>query len=91
MEASAQDDLDLANDPSDKFIGVKTGIVKSFGEYNRPGFGHIFDSSNNEFFIHYTDIVGSGFRNLARGQHVKFRGYEGEKGLYAKDVSVINA
>jgi len=74
----------------DKFLGVKTGIVKSFGEYNRPGYGHIYDSSNNEYFVHYTDISGSGYKNLARGQHVKFKGYEGDKGLYAKEVSVIN-
>ena len=74
----------------DKDLGVKTGIVKRFGDYDKPGYGHLLDSNNHEYFVHYTDIVGKGFRNLAKGQHVKFHGYEGEKGLYAKEVSVVN-
>jgi CspA family cold shock protein len=90
MEELKDTAMDLANSPDDKYMGVKTGVVKSFGEYSRPGFGHIYDSNNNEYFIHYTDIVAKGFKNLARGQHVKFHGFEGEKGLYAKEVSVIN-
>ena len=70
-------------------LGIKTGVVKRFGDYKRPGYGHLWDSENREYFVHYTDIEGSGFRNLARGQHVKFRAYEGSKGLYAKEVAVI--
>jgi len=73
----------------DKDLGVKTGVVKSFGEYDRTGFGHLLDSNNHEYFVHYSDIVGSGFKNLARGQHVKFHAYEGPKGLFAKEVRVI--
>ena len=75
--------------PGDKDLGIKTGVVKTFDEYDRPGFGHLLDSNNCEYFVHYTDIKGGGYRNLARGQHVKFHAYEGDKGLYAKEVSVI--
>lgn len=79
------------SDPAlDKFLGTKNGIVKRFGDYSKPGYGHIYDSDNNEYFVHYRDIVGTGFRNLARGQHVVFKAYEGPTGLYATEVKVVN-
>lgn len=78
-------------DPAlDKALGTKNGIVKRFGDYSKPGYGHIYDSENQEYFVHFRDIVGTGFRNLARGQHVVFEAYEGPTGLYAVDVKVVN-
>ena len=67
---------------------ILTGVVKLF--FEKKGFGFILDSDNNEYFIHYKNIMASGFKNLARGQHVKFVGKEGPKGLYAEDVELIN-
>jgi cold shock protein len=88
----AVDRLEMASQPlneNDKNLGVKTGVVKMFDE--KTGFGFIFDSDNHEYFIHYSGIkTKSRFANLAKGQHVKFTGYEGDKGLYARAVSVIN-
>jgi len=79
------------SDPAlDKPLGTKNGIVKRFGDYAKPGYGHIYDAENNEYFVHYRDIVGSGFRNLARGQHVVFKAFEGPTGLYATEVKVVN-
>lgn len=79
---------------SDVCLGEKLGVVKSFNDYDRPGYGHICeyidDIKVNEYFVHYTDIRSSGFRNLAKGQLVKFTAYRGIKGLYAKEVSVVN-
>lgn len=80
---------------TEKCLGEKLGVVKSFGEYERPGYGHISEldikdkGECNEYFVHYTNIKGSGFKNLAKGQHVKFKGYQGPKGLYATDVVVV--
>jgi len=67
---------------------VLTGVVKLF--FEDRGFGFIWDSDSNEYFAHYKNIVGSGFRNLARGQHVKFVGKEGPNGLFAENIEIIN-
>ena len=67
---------------------ILTGVVKKF--FEKKGFGFVLDSDSNEYFTHYKNIVGSGFRNLAKGQHVKFVGKEGPNGLYAENVELIN-
>lgn len=67
---------------------VMTGVVKKFLE--DKGFGFILDSDNNEYFVHFAVIQSKGFKNLARGQHVKFVGKEGPKGLFAEDVKIIS-
>ena len=68
---------------------ILTGVVKSFDP--EKGFGFLYDSDKNQYFVHYRDINSSGFRNLARGQHVKFVGKEGDKGLFAEEVTVVNS
>jgi CspA family cold shock protein len=69
---------------------VFTGVVKNFDDLK--GFGFILDPNNAEFFIHWKDIVGpeEGHKSLAKGQHVKALGFEGPKGLYAKQVQVFS-
>ena len=71
---------------------VITGVVKWFGEHEgkKRDYGFLLDSENREYFVHYSEIKASGFKNLARGQHVKFIGKEGPKGLFAESVEVIN-
>lgn len=65
---------------------ILTGVVKSF----KTSYGFLLDSSNNEYFVHYSDIKGNSWiKNLARGQHVKFVGRNGPKGLYATDVELV--
>ena len=89
-QSESDREIEHQDSPPVKDLGVKTGVVKSFGEYaGKPGIGHIFDSNNNEYFVHFSQIAGSGFKNLARGQHVKFHAYEGPKGLYAEEIRVI--
>jgi CspA family cold shock protein len=43
-----------------------------------------------DYFAYYTEIKSAGFKTLAKGQHVKFIGKEGPKGLYAEEISVIS-
>ena len=67
---------------------VLTGVVKRF--FEKKGYGFVLDSNNNEYFVHYSNIKSSGFKNLAKGQHVTFIGKKGQKGLFAEEVQLIN-
>ena len=41
-----------------------------------------------DYFVHFTGIVGEGFRTLEEGQAVTFEVTEGKKGPMAVDVKV---
>lgn len=50
---------------------MNRGTVKWFNE--SKGFGFIAnDEGGEEVFVHFSAIVGEGFRNLAEGQHVTY-------------------
>ena len=46
------------------------GIVKWFDV--RKGFGFITDEDNIDYFVHYSEIQGDGFKRLKEGQKVNF-------------------
>lgn len=50
------------------------------------GFGFIDGPKDRVFFVHYTQILGDGYKTLAAGQEVEFDGYETDMGWEAKDV-----
>ncbi|MGB8706421.1 MAG: cold shock domain-containing protein [Dehalococcoidia bacterium] len=54
------------------------------------GFGFIRPQIGDDIFVHYSDIRGTGFRTLRQGQSVEFTVLEGEKGLQAKDVQMLD-
>lgn len=64
------------------------GVVKWFNV--NKGFGFIIRDVGGEVFVHFRSIRGSGHRTLREGQRVKFAAVEGEKGLQAEDVSILN-
>lgn len=64
------------------------GTVKWFNE--SKGYGFIQRDEGEDIFVHYTGINGVGWRTLAEGQRVAFNVEEGEKGLQAKDVQVVD-
>lgn len=64
------------------------GVVKWFNV--NKGFGFIIRDAGGEVFVHFRSIRGTGHRTLREGQRVKFSAAEGEKGLQAEDVSILN-
>ena len=67
----------------------ETGTVKWFS--NEKGYGFIKRSNGEDVFVHYTDIVGDGFRSLKEGESVDFEVIIGDRGPKAHRVSPQNA
>jgi CspA family cold shock protein len=63
------------------------GHVKWFND--AKGYGFIARESGPDVFVHYSAIVGDGFRSLSEGQAVQFEITEGPKGLQATNVVKI--
>ncbi|AUM15731.1 cold-shock protein [Rhodococcus ruber] len=64
------------------------GIVKWFDE--EKGFGFIAqDGGGPDIFVHYSEIVGTGFRSLTEGQRVEFEVGLGVKGPQAENVHPV--
>jgi len=66
-----------------------TGTVKWFN--NAKGYGFIQREQGDDVFVHYKGIRGEGHRTLVEGQNVEFTIVQGQKGLQAEDVIVINS
>jgi len=64
-----------------------SGTVKWFSR--TKGYGFITRPDGPDVFVHYTGIVGEGFRNLSEGQAVEFSVQAGQKGLQAVDVRPV--
>ncbi|MEJ2092591.1 MAG: cold-shock protein [Syntrophobacterales bacterium] len=64
-----------------------TGKVKWFNE--SKGYGFIQQDDGNDVFVHYTSILGKGFRTLKENDEVEFEINEGPKGLQAVNVEKV--
>ena len=66
-----------------------TGTVKWFSRVK--GFGFIEpDGGGDDVFVHYSSIVGEGYRNLDKGQRVEFALLDTDKGPQASDVTMVS-
>ncbi len=63
------------------------GKVKWFNE--SKGYGFIEREDGADVFVHYTNIVGQGFRTLKESDEVEFEVNEGPKGLQAVNVEKL--
>ncbi len=64
------------------------GTVKWFN--NSKGFGFIQRDKGDDVFVHFKAINGSGYKSLEEGQRVEFSVTQGQKGLQAEEVTVID-
>ncbi|MEQ7167267.1 cold shock domain-containing protein [Enterococcus avium] len=62
------------------------GTVKWFD--SKKGFGFIAGEDEQDYFVHYSNILGDGFRTLEEGQSVVYTIGENEKGKIAINVVV---
>jgi cold shock protein len=64
------------------------GTVKWFN--GDKGFGFISQENGDDLFVHYSEIQSDGFRSLNDGDKVEFEITQGQKGLQASSVTVVN-
>ncbi|MCC7129589.1 MAG: cold-shock protein [Anaerolineae bacterium UTCFX2] len=63
------------------------GVVKWFN--GSKGYGFIERDAGGDIFVHFSSILGDGYRNLDEGQRVEFTVAQGQKGPQAQDVRAI--
>ena len=60
------------------------GLVKWFD--TKKGYGFIERPGSEDVFVHYTGIIGDGFKSLRAGEEVEFEVTQGPKGPQAIGV-----
>ncbi len=62
------------------------GLVKWFNE--KKGFGFIVDPEvTGDIFVHFSAIMGDGFKTLGEGEEVDYEIFSDEKGSKARNVT----
>lgn len=69
---------------SESSNGRVTGQVKWFN--NAKGYGFIGRDGGSDVFVHYSAVVGDGYRTLQEGDRVEFEIVQGQKGPQAANV-----
>lgn len=66
---------------------MQEGTVKWFN--SEKGYGFISVEGAEDVFVHFSAIVGDGFRSLNEGDRVRFETEQGRKGLQARNVALV--
>jgi len=64
-----------------------TGQVKWFNDLK--GFGFITGTDGTDYFVHFSQIQGEGFKTLKENQEVTFELEESDKGPQAINVNAV--
>ena len=57
----------------------------------KKGFGFAVNAEGKDVFVHYSSIDGEGFRSLKDGQAIDYEEVDSEKGLAARNVTIVEA
>ena len=68
---------------------MASGKVKWFN--GGKGYGFIETDDGGDIFVHFSAIVGEGYRNLNEEDRVEFDVVEGDKGPRAENVKIIQS
>ncbi len=63
------------------------GTVKWFN--GEKGYGFIERENGKDVFVHFSAIIGDGYKTLAEGQRVEFSVAQGDKGPQAQEVIAL--
>jgi len=63
-------------------------VVQFFND--SKGYGFAKGRDGEDLFIHFSNIVGDGFKSLESGQRVTYEVATGPKGLEARNVRVVS-
>jgi CspA family cold shock protein len=66
---------------------MANGTVKWFND--QKGYGFIKQEDGPDIFVHYSGIVGDGFKTLKEGDQVTFDIEQGQKGPAAVNVTIV--
>lgn len=66
---------------------MEQGKVKWFN--SEKGFGFIERENGNDVFVHFSAILGEGYKTLEEGQVVNFEVEEGTRGPQAANVEKL--
>jgi len=64
---------------------MQQGSVKWFNA--DKGYGFIQVEGGNDVFVHFSAILGDGFKSLEEGQQVEFETVDGQRGPQAANVT----
>jgi len=64
------------------------GTVRWFS--NTKGYGFLGREHGPDVFIHYSAIVGQGYKSLQEGERVEFEVVQGQKGPQAANVAKVS-
>lgn len=69
-------------------MSKQRGTVKWFND--QKGYGFITpDDGGKDIFVHFSSIIGDGYKSIAEGQKVEFVIGQGPKGEHASEVTKV--
>lgn len=74
----------MLRNPYRRVTGMIRGTVKWFND--AKGYGFITQTDGEDIFVHFSGIVGDGFRTLAEGESVEFELRDTDRGPQATNV-----
>jgi len=97
-DASRPADRSTSRAPREQYRELKTSgatkrsaaghaVVSFFND--SKGFGFASDEKGDDLFIHFSNIVGDGFKTLSQGQTIAYDEATGPKGREARNVRVV--